>query len=101
MFPVASVDLHRCDDYLRRAPMSVRSGLIEQTLHALCASAQGHVGYLPGTYVISLDGEVELGGVVARHYAGASLRLLTEEGMPALIAIGLLQRWKEAAAECA
>ena len=83
--------LARCEDYLAHPDVARMNGLIEQTLHALCASEQGRVSYLPDSYYISPGGaKVEFGGLVCRHYAGASRRLLTDEGMPELIKKGFL-----------
>jgi len=83
--------LARCEDYLAHPDVARMNGLIEQTLHALSASEEGRVRYLPDSYYISPAGaNVELGGLVCRHYAGASRRLLTDEGMPELIKKGFL-----------
>ncbi len=83
--------LARCEEYLAHPEVARMNGLIEQTLHALCASEQGRVRYLPDSYYISPAGaKVELGALVCRHYAGPSRRLLTDEGIPRLIEEGFL-----------
>jgi hypothetical protein len=85
LFPRDSLDLIRCERYLAHPDVARPTGWIEQTLHALCASEQGRVAYLPDTYLLSLD--PGLGGhtPIARHYAGPSRHLLTEQGIPALV----------------
>jgi hypothetical protein len=85
LFPRRNLDLKRCERYLAHPEVARNTGWIEQTLHALCASEQGLVEYLPASYLVSLDPYVSLDGLVARHYAGPSRRLMTDEGMPALL----------------
>ena len=83
--------LARCEDYLAHPDVARMNGLIEQTLYALCASEQGRVGYLPDSYYVSPGGTTaSISALVCRHYAGASRRLLTDEGMPELIQKGFL-----------
>ena len=71
-------DLARCDRYLAHAGLAEPSGLLEQTLHALCASARGAVAHLPPSYRISLEPGGDYAALVARHYAGPSRRLAGE-----------------------
>lgn len=91
LFPRDSLDLSRCERYLAHPDVARPSGWIEQTLQALCASEQGRVRYLPDSYLLSLESEVPIDHLVARHYAGPSRSLLTREAMPALLDRGLLQ----------
>ena len=80
--PRALVDLDLCERLLEHPDVRRPSGWIEQTLYALCAGARGRVEYLSPSYVISLERGLDYDGVTARHYAGPSRPLLTEEGMP-------------------
>jgi hypothetical protein len=87
-----SIDLSRCDEYLRHEELMLKSGLIEQTLYALAASEHGAVAYLPTSYLVSLRPGIGFEGIIARHYAGPSRHLLMSEGMPRLIKTGWLQQ---------
>jgi hypothetical protein len=89
--PRDSLNLFRCEQYLGHPDVARPSGWIEQTLHALSASEHGRVAYLPDSYLISLDADVNLESLVARHYAGPSRPLLTE-GMQELVRRGFLDR---------
>jgi hypothetical protein len=95
--PRECVDLSRCDDYLKLEELATPSGLTEQTLYALSAGATTR--HLPNSYTISLDAGVGFEGLVARHYAGSSRRLLTSEGIPYLVARGFVTRTPAAAEE--
>ena len=44
--------------------------------------SRGRVEYLSPSYAISLERGLDYGALTARHYAGPSRPLLTEEGMP-------------------
>ena len=85
LFPRASLDLERCNEYLAHPDVARATGWIEQTLHALCASEQKRVAHLPDSYLISLDPRCSMERLVARHYAGLSRRFLTDEGIPRLL----------------
>ena len=80
--PRSLVDLDLCERMLEHPDVRRPSGWIEQTLFALCAGARGQVEYLPPSYAISLERGLDYGAFTARHYAGPSRPLLTEEGMP-------------------
>lgn len=80
--PRSLVDLDLCERLLEHPDVRRPSGWIEQTLFALCAGARGRVEYLSPSYVISLQRGLDYGSVTARHYAGPSRPLLTDEGMP-------------------
>lgn len=80
--PRSLVDLDLCERLLEHPDVSRPSGWIEQTLFALCAGARGRVEYLPPSYAISLERGLDYGAFTARHYAGPSRPLLTDEGMP-------------------
>lgn len=84
VFPREQADLMRCEQYLAHPKVSRATGWIEQTLYALLASEQRRVKYLPANYLVSL-GRADLGGLIARHYAGPSRPLLTAEGIPFLL----------------
>jgi hypothetical protein len=89
-FPRRVVDFALCERLLEHPEVRRPTGWIEQTLFALCAGAMGQVEYLPADYLISLERGLDHGPLVARHYAGPSRPLLTEEGMPHAIARGLV-----------
>jgi hypothetical protein len=92
VFPRDSLNLFRCEEYLGDPDVARPSGWIEQTLHALCASEHGRVAYLPDSYLVSLEAEVNLETLVARHYAGPSRALMTSEGMEQLVRAGFLDQ---------
>jgi hypothetical protein len=89
--PRALVDLDLCEQLLEHPDVRRPSGWIEQTLFALCAGARGRVEYLSPSYVISLERGLDYDEVTARHYAGPSRPLLTEEGMPYATLRGCLE----------
>ncbi|HLG54682.1 MAG TPA: hypothetical protein VI485_05090 [Vicinamibacterales bacterium] len=82
VIPRSLVDLRLCERLLEHPDVRRPSGWIEQTLFALCAGARGDVTYLSSSYVISLERGLDYDALTARHYAGPSRPLLTEEGMP-------------------
>jgi hypothetical protein len=90
VFPRSLVDFGLCERLLEHPKVRHLSGWIEQTLFALCAGARGSVRYLSSDYLISLERGLDYGSVTARHYAGPSRPLLTEEGMPYAVARGVL-----------
>jgi hypothetical protein len=88
--PRTLVDLDLCERLLEHPDVRRPSGWIEQTLFALCAGARGQVAYLSPSYLISLERGLDYSGFTARHYAGPSRPLLTEEGMPYAMLQGCL-----------
>ena len=67
----AAIDLDLCERALRET--SLLKGhiwLVEQSLFAICASAQGLGGLLPPEYEVSLERKARP-DAVARHYVGA------------------------------
>jgi hypothetical protein len=100
VYPREALDLGLCEQYLEHPEVARPSGFIEQTLYALQASARGAVSYFPDSYLVHLGAGLPYDGVIARHYAGLSRPLLTEEGMPRLanqFAPGLFRRTPPAA----
>jgi hypothetical protein len=85
LFPRRNLDLERCERYLAHPEVAQNTTWIEQTLHALCASEQGLVEYLPASYLLSFEPALSLDALVARHYAGPTRLLMTDEGMPAIL----------------
>jgi hypothetical protein len=85
-------DLARCERYLSHPGVAARSGVLEQTLHALCAAERGGpLAYLaPDDYLISLEPGGDYAPLVARHYAGSSRRMVGD-GMRWLEARGVLR----------
>ena len=90
--PRSLVDLDLCERLLEHPDVRRPSGWIEQTLFALCSGARGHVEYLPPSYTISLERGLDYGAFTARHFAGPSRPLLTDEGMPYARASGVSGR---------
>jgi hypothetical protein len=88
--PRSLVDLDLCERLLEHPDVRRPSGWIEQTLFALCAGARGQVAYLSPSYSISLERGLDYSAFTARHYAGPSRPLLTEEGMPYAVLQGCL-----------
>ena len=88
-FRPASISLARCNAYLADFPKY--EGWLEQTLLALHASETNTANILPPTYLISFDRNINPDTLVARHYAGPTRPLMTEEGMPWLIRHGFLK----------
>jgi len=89
VFPRSLVDFELCETVLEHPQVRRPSGWIEQTLFALCAGTRGGVKYLSSDYLISLERGVDYEPLTARHFAGSSRPLLTEEGMPYVIARGV------------
>lgn len=94
LFARSHLSLKRCDDYLAlcQTLRERHTGLVAQTLHALEASEQKRASHLPRKYLLTLEDAPDWNCVVARHYAGASRRLLTAEGMARLIGLGFLDQ---------
>jgi hypothetical protein len=88
--PRSLIDFGLCERLLEHPDVRRPSGWIEQTLYALCAGARGRVDYLSSLYVVSLDRGIDYDAVTARHYAGPSRPLLTEEGMPYALVQGCI-----------
>lgn len=82
------VSMRQCEEWLGDPAIARPTGWIEQTLYAM--SAAGRARYLPETYLVSRQTDLELSSLVMRHYAGDTRRLLTEEGMPYLVKLGFL-----------
>lgn len=85
-----ALDLQRIEDCLRHPEMTEGDPtFLEQTLYAvgLCAS---RVSHLPSCYVLSMKPDVGCERMVARHYAGDSRELMTNEGITHLIGQGFL-----------
>ncbi len=79
--------LEQCEQWLGDPAIARPTGWIEQTLYAMLAASR--VCYLPDTYLVSREPSVDLSSVTMRHYAGDTRRLLTEEGMPYMVRLGL------------
>ncbi len=85
------IDLRRVEELLANPNVSRPSGHTEQAIHALIASEQGKVTWLPRTYGMSLSSPMNCDELVCRHYCGPSRRWLTLEGMPYLLRKGFLK----------
>jgi len=84
-------DPARFDRYLHHPRLQGAAGWIDQTLFALSSSEQRRVGFLPPSYLISLQRGHYPDELIARHYAGPSRPMLTSEGIPRLIETGILE----------
>ncbi len=84
------IDLDACERFLSHPLLAQPHWHLEQTLHALYASAQHGLKLLPDTYVLDNDPRSEMDGVVARHYTSPIRRLLTSEGIAHLVSAGFL-----------
>lgn len=85
------VDLRRVEAFMHHpvagAPQRMHT---EQAVHALCASEQGNVRFLPDSYCIWLGAERDCDQLICRHYCGPSRAWLTYEGLPYLKRQGFL-----------
>jgi hypothetical protein len=90
VFRRSLLDIALCERLLQHPDVRRPSGWIEQTLFALCAGARGDVDFLPESYAISLERGLDYQRLVARHFAGPSRPLLTDEGMPYVASLGCI-----------
>lgn len=86
----AAIDLEACEQFMAHPMLSKQHWHLEQTLHALNASAQGRLRLLPETYAISTGLQANP-YLVARHYASPIRPLLAEEGVAHLMTDGFLE----------
>jgi lipopolysaccharide biosynthesis glycosyltransferase len=86
-----SIRLEKVEELLGNPLVGVHSGLIDQTLQALCASADGTADNLPKSYAIQLEEDIDPSKIVCRHYAGPTRAWITTQGMRWLIQHGILQ----------
>lgn len=91
MRPKNSIQLEKVEEFLAHPSVAQYSGLLDQTLQALCASADGIDENLPESYVINLEKDVDPSTIVCRHYAGPTREWLTSQGMKWLIQQGILK----------
>lgn len=91
IYPRELPNLAAFERYLAHPGVALPNGFIEQTLYALHASELGTVDYLPESYLIDLRDGLPYDGLTARHYAGPTRPLLTDEGMPRILRAGLLE----------
>lgn len=85
-----AIHLDRVEAFLEHPEIARESGLMEQTIQALCACEAGKAAHLPESYIISLEPQVPLEAAVCRHYAGPSRIWITEEGILRLVRDGIL-----------
>jgi hypothetical protein len=87
------VDLRRVEAFMGHPVAGRPQGShTEQAVHALCASEQGNVRFLPDAYCIWLGAERDCDQLICRHYCGPSRAWLTYEGMPYLKRRGFLDQ---------
>lgn len=85
-----AIDLAACERFMAYPALAQKHWHLEQTLHALNASAQGRLELLPATYSIS-DGPLTTPGLIARHYTTPIRHLLAEEGIAHILGAGFLE----------
>jgi hypothetical protein len=86
-----SIDLETCDRYLAHPDLAQPHWHLEQTLHALNASAQNRVRLLPDEYLLAEGPYPQPEQLVARHYASPMRPLFAAEGIPTLLNMGILE----------
>jgi hypothetical protein len=84
------IDLEACERFITHPDLNNSDWHLEQTLHALNASAQGRISLLPKTYAM-LSGLKEDPGLVARHYVSPIRPLLLNEGITHLLESGFVE----------
>ncbi len=89
------IDLAACERFMAHSALAQKHWHLEQTLHALNASAQGRVALLPGTYAMSKGLETE-SGPIARHYVSPIRPLFVQEGIARLLESGFLEALRAA-----
>jgi hypothetical protein len=85
-----AIDLAACERFMSHPTLAQKHWHLEQTLHALNASAQGRFALLPATYSIS-TGPQTTPGLIARHYTTPIRHMLVEEGISHILGTGFLQ----------
>ncbi len=86
-----SIRLEKVEELLGHPLVGVQSGLIDQTLQALCASADGIADNLPRSYAVTKEPRVDPSTLVCRHYAGPTRAWMSAEGMRWLVRNGILE----------
>ncbi len=86
-----SIRLEKVEELLGHPMVGIPSGLIDQTLQALCASADGIADNLPRSYAIQLEEDINPASIVCRHYAGPTRAWITTQGIRWLIQHGILR----------
>jgi hypothetical protein len=84
------IDLDACERFISHPDLNGSHWHLEQTLHALNASAQGRISLLPTTYAM-LTGLKEDPNLVARHYVSPIRPLLINEGLTHLLESGFIE----------
>lgn len=85
-----NIDLEACDRYLAHPDLARPHWHLEQTLHALYASAQGRVQLLPDGYLLAEEPHLHPERLIARHYTSPIRPLLVGEGVTYLLNTGFL-----------
>jgi hypothetical protein len=83
------LSLEQCEQWLGDPDVARPTGWVEQTLYAMSAATR--VRYLPDTYLVSRQANLDQSSLIMRHYAGDTRKLLTDEGMPYLVKSGFLE----------
>jgi hypothetical protein len=87
---IDGIDLAACERFMAHPGLAQQHWHLEQTLHALNASAQGRLELLSATYGMSM-GLLTKPGLIGRHYVSPIRPLLTEEGITHLLETGFLE----------
>ena len=82
-----TIDFPRIEQWLAHPKLFADGWVTEQTLHALCSTLSG-VEFLSPEYRVG--GPPGLSDAVCKHYPGHTRDQLYSEGMPALMAAGLI-----------
>jgi hypothetical protein len=86
---VEAVDLSACERFLTHRTMAQPHWHLEQSLHALNASANGGVELLPQGYAMLKDNQA-VPNMIARHYVSPIRHQFADEGVSHLIESGFL-----------
>jgi hypothetical protein len=89
------IDLAACERFMMHPDLAHQHWHLEQTLHALNASAQGRLELLPNSYAMS-EGLLTTPGLIARHYISPIRPLFVDEGIAHLLEDGFLQALADA-----
>ncbi|MFO1429875.1 MAG: hypothetical protein U1F76_07005 [Candidatus Competibacteraceae bacterium] len=85
-----AIDLDACERFMLHPALAEQHWHLEQTLHALYASAQGRLELLPATYGMT-EGLTARPELIARHYISPIRPLFVEEGIGHLLKTGFLE----------
>lgn len=85
-----AIDLAACERFMAHPDLAVQHWHLEQTLHAMNASAQCRLRLLPTSYGMK-EGLAARPDLVARHYTTPIRPLFMEEGVERLLQTGFIE----------